>query len=101
MAAAIASVETKKKQDISSLYTYALCLSLDLTLPSLLAWSLYTHNMCALFDYAAARGLVETKKNLDILSLPTYTGYTAARAPVEQKKKEIYHTSTHTQCFSA
>ena len=75
-----------------------MCLSLDLTLPSLLAWSLYTHNMCALFDYAgyaAARGLVETKTNLDILSLPTYTGYTAARAPVEQKKKEIYHTSTH------
>ena len=81
-----------------------MCLSLDLTLNSLLARSLYTHNMCAFFyyaGYAAVRALVETKKKQDILSLTTYTGYAAARAPVEQKKKQIYHTSTHTQCFSA
>ena len=36
------------------------------TLPSLLARSLYTHNMCALFDYA---------------------GYASASAPVEAQKK--------------
>ena len=89
MTAARFSVETKKKQD-TSLYTYAMCLSLGHTLPSLLARSLFTHNMCVLFDYAgyaAARALVETKKKQDILSLTSYTGYAAARAPVEQKKK--------------
>ena len=74
MAAARAPIEMKKKQDISSLHTYAVFLSLDLTLPSLLARSLYTHNMCPLFDYA---------------------GYAAPRAPVEAKKKQnlsFFHT---------
>ena len=77
-----------------------MCLSLSLTWPSLIARSLYTHNMCALFDYAgyaAARALVETKKKEDILTLTTYTGYMAARAPVEQKKKKnisYFHTYT-------
>ena len=80
MATARSPVETEKKQDISSFHTYAVFLSLDLTMPSLLARSLYTHNMCPLFDYA---------------------GYAAPRAPVEAKKNEIYHPSTHTQCFSA
>ena len=37
MAEARPPVETKKKQDISSFHTYAVFLSLDLTLPSLLA----------------------------------------------------------------
>ena len=75
-----------------------MCLSLSLTWPSLLARSLFTHTMYALFDYAgyaAARALVEMKKKLDILSITTYTGYAAARAPVEWKKKQRYHTSIH------
>jgi len=67
-----------------------MCLSLDLTLPSLIARSLYIDNMCVLFDYAgyaAARALVETKKKQDILSLNTNTGYAASKAPVERKKR--------------
>ena len=74
MAAARAPVETKKKQDISSLHTYAVFLSWDLTLPSLLTRSLYTHNSVPLFDYL---------------------GYAAARAPDEAKKKQdlsFFHT---------
>jgi hypothetical protein len=65
----------KKKQDISSLHTYAVFLSLDLTLPSLLARSLYTHNMCPLFDYAgyaAPRAPVKAKKKRDLSSFHTY-----------------------------
>ena len=75
-AAARAPVKSKKKQDLSSLHTYAVFLSLDLTLPSLLARSLYTHNMCPLFDYAgyaAPRAPVEAKKKLDLSCFHTYT----------------------------
>ena len=103
MAAARPPVETKKKQDISFFHTYAVFLSWCLTLPSMLAGSFYTHNMCALFDYAgyaAVRAPVETKKKQGKSSLHTYTGYAAAWAPVELKKNKIYHSSTHTQCFS-
>jgi hypothetical protein len=96
----------KKKQDISSLHTYAVFISLfspflicvSQLLPSLLAGSLYTHNMCALFDYAGyatVRAPVERKKKQDISSLHTYAGYAAARAPVEPKKKQdisFFHT---------
>ena len=74
-AAARAPVKSKKKQDLSSLHTYAVFLSLDLTLPSLLARSLYTHNMCPLFDYAgyaAPRAPVEAKKKQDLSSFHTY-----------------------------
>ena len=45
-------------------------------MPSLLARSIYTHNMCPLFayaGYAAVRALVETKKKRDISSFNTYT----------------------------
>ena len=58
----------------------------------------YTHNICAIFDYAgyaAVRASVETKKKQDISSLHTYAGYAAARAPVELKKKQdisFFHT---------
>ena len=51
-------------------------LSLDLTMPSLLARSLYTHNMCPLFayaGYAAVRAPVEAKKKRDVSSFNTYT----------------------------
>jgi uncharacterized membrane protein len=120
-------VKTKKKQDISSFHTYAVFLSLDLTMPSLLARSLYTHNMCPLFayaGYAAVRAPIETKKKRDMSSFNTYTvfltldltlpsllarflytdnmcplfayaGYTAARALVEAKKNRdlsSFHT---------
>ena len=77
---------------------------LILTLPSLIARSLYTHNMYAHFyyaGYAAVRASVEKKKNQDVSSLHTYAGYAAAWAPVELKKNKMYHSSTHTQCFSA
>ena len=98
-AAARGPVEMKKKQDISSLHTYAVFISLfspflicvSQLLPSLLARSLYTHNMCPLFHYApyaAARAPVETKKKQDILSLHTFAGYAADKAPVEPKKKQ-------------
>ena len=53
-AAVRAPVESKKKQDTSSFHTYAALVSLGLTPPSLLARSLHTYNMCAIFDYAAA-----------------------------------------------
>ena len=89
-AAARGPVEMKKKQDISSLHTYAVFISLfspflicvSQLLPSLLARSLYTHNVCPLFyyaPYAAARASVETKKKQDILSLHTFAGYAAEK----------------------
>ena len=73
-----APVKAKKKPDISFFHTYALCLSLDLSLTSLLARSFFTHNMCAVFDYvgyAAARAPVEEKKKADISSFHTYAGF--------------------------
>ena len=76
-----------------------MCLSLDLTLPSLIARSLYIDNMCVLFDYAgyaAARALVETKKKQDILSLNTNTGYAASRALVTNGKKDMTFHNIYT-----
>ena len=76
-----------------------MCFSLDLTLPSLRARSLYIDNMCVLFDYAgyaAARALVETKKKQDILSLNTNTGYAASRALVTNGKKDMTFHNIYT-----
>ena len=64
-------VKTKKKQDSSSAYTYAVFLSLDLTMPCLLAGSLFTNNMSA--AYAATGALAEEKKKQDISAFHTYT----------------------------
>ena len=73
-AAARALVETKTKQDVSSLHRYAVFLILRLTSPSLLARSLYTYIIFSLFHsaaYAAARPLDEAKKKQDISSMDT------------------------------
>jgi hypothetical protein len=75
------SGRTEEKQYVSSLHRYAVFLCLWLTSPSLLARSLYTHLMCPLFDYAgyaAARALVETKKN-NVSSLHRYAVFLSLR----------------------